>query len=93
MPKALQHIIQEARMKPKGLRYCLLMGFVISMLWVGLIPVRAEGEVVKEEACISCHKNLYVLYDTGKWHCLSESRPAGRCHGQLPVAAKYHRVQ
>lgn len=41
----------------------------------------------EQETCISCHEDLYFLYDTGKWYCLRDApMSCSDCHGGDPTA-------
>ena len=46
-------------------------------------PAAAQTPTLeKDDSCIACHEDLYVLHDTGKWFCLCEVRArCTDCHG------------
>jgi hypothetical protein len=49
-----------------------------------LFPAQASaaqaGDPVSN-SCLSCHEDLYYLYDTGKWYCITEHRDrCVNCH-------------
>lgn len=50
---------------------------------VGAMPAAAQTpHPDKDESCMTCHENLYVLYDTGKWYCMCGTRArCTYCHG------------
>jgi len=42
-----------------------------------------------DSACMTCHENLYYLYDTGKWYCITELKDrCVNCHAGDPGALK-----
>ena len=42
---------------------------------VNILAVSAQGETpVPQTACTTCHENLYLLHDTGKWYCSCKRR-------------------
>jgi hypothetical protein len=60
----------------------LILGVSIALLG-GAAPVSAQTPALeKDESCIACHEDLYLLHDTGKWYCLCEVRArCTDCHG------------
>jgi hypothetical protein len=60
----------------------LFLAASISVL-AGAPPVAAQSQTLgKDDTCIACHEDLYVLHDTGKWFCLCEVQASCTdCHG------------
>jgi hypothetical protein len=58
-------------------------------LWMDPPAVQAQDVAPPDQEdanCLSCHENLYYLYDTGKWHCLCAASPGClHCHGGQPA--------
>ena len=62
---------------------------VLTLLALWTVPAHAQFNTPQAEPkCISCHENLYLLHDTGKWFCLNEetSMTCTGCHGGDPAA-------
>jgi hypothetical protein len=57
--------------------------FLMGTLLIGITPAFAQTpSPEKDDTCVACHENLYVLYDTGKWYCLCGETPhCSYCHG------------
>jgi hypothetical protein len=52
-----------------------LLGMMLLLSGVSVSPAAAQSEVpAPESACATCHENLYVLHDTGKWYCSCKRR-------------------
>lgn len=71
----------------KWLAICVVIG----ALAFSAIPGHAESGSVaynrEESTCLSCHENLYYLYDTGKWFCVAQApMRCVNCHGGDPTA-------
>ncbi len=51
-------------------------------------PAQAQEETPPPDSgCLTCHDNLYYLYDTGKWFCLCGTEMTCTCcHGGNPDA-------
>lgn len=67
-------------------RYCVLAVGLIAVLAVTAAPGSAQTDgpttLNGESSCLTCHENLYYLYDTGKWFCLNQSdMHCVYCHG------------
>ncbi len=71
-------------------RFAPLNWLVVITASVGLafsaVPGRADSNqpvaVNAESSCLSCHENLYYLYDTGKWFCVAKApMECVHCHG------------
>jgi len=63
----------------------------IGALAFSAVPGHAESVPVAynnaESTCLSCHENLYYLYDTGNWFCVAEApMRCVNCHGGDPTA-------
>jgi hypothetical protein len=79
-------------MSAKGLSHwffitALAGTFTLLAIWT--VPAHAQIPIPQAEPkCISCHENLYLLHDTGKWFCLNEETPMTcvGCHGGNPQA-------
>jgi len=67
----------------------LLLPVLVVMMAAAAGTVFAEGPRPQagQDSCVSCHENLYLLHDTGKWFCLREA-PMGcvDCHGGDPAS-------
>jgi len=48
-----------------------------------ITPALAQDEIPPEDStCKTCHENLYLLHDTGKWYCFCGTRlSCTECHG------------
>ena len=75
-------------MKSKVLRLWMAVFSTVLMgtLFIGIAPAWAQTpSPEKDESCMACHENLYVLHDTGKWYCMCGTK--ARCtychHGVL----------
>jgi hypothetical protein len=66
----------------RALKMFLLLGVSMGVM-AGAAPVAAQTYVMdKDESCVACHENLYLLHDTGKWYCLHETKAhCTFCHG------------
>ena len=79
-------------MSTKGLSRWFLIAVlagILILLTMWTIPAHAQFSTIHTEPkCISCHENLYLLHDTGKWFCLNEETPMNcvGCHGGDPAA-------
>ena len=71
-------------------RFSPLKWLAAIMLIVGLAftasPGRADSSQPvdgnADSTCLSCHENLYYLYDTGKWFCVAKApMDCVHCHG------------
>jgi hypothetical protein len=52
-----------------------ILVIVLMLGLVGVADVCAQSETTPpESACASCHENLYLLHDTGKWYCMCKRR-------------------
>jgi hypothetical protein len=60
----------------------LILGASIGLM-ADTSPAKAQIEMSdNDDSCISCHENLYLLHDTGKWYCLCETKARCTfCHG------------
>ncbi|MBI5567310.1 MAG: hypothetical protein HY870_20595 [Chloroflexi bacterium] len=76
-------------------RFSPLKGLAVMTLMVGLafttVPEYADSapamDVNGDSTCLSCHENLYYLYDTGKWFCVAKApMRCANCHGGDPTA-------
>lgn len=58
---------------------------VLLLLGIGIQSSSAVAQTPDpqhDEACLSCHRNLYILHDTGKYYCLCAARAECTfCHG------------
>ena len=76
-------------------RFSPLKWLAIVTVFIGLAFTAAPGYADSdqpadnsESTCLSCHQNLYYLYDTGKWFCLCAApMECATCHGGNPTAA------
>lgn len=51
---------------------------LISLMFGLAQPTMAKTQTGdKDESCMACHENLYLLHDIGKWYCLCGTR--ARC--------------
>jgi hypothetical protein len=79
-------------MTTKGLsRWFLITALagIFTLLAMWTVPAHAQFRTPQAEPkCISCHEDLYLLHDTGKWFCLNEETPmtCTGCHGGDPSA-------
>lgn len=60
-------------------RYLLIgVSFLVIVLLLSALnasTAAAQSEVpAPESACATCHENLYLLHDTGKWYCSCKRR-------------------
>ena len=60
--------------------------WVSLLVWMGAAvtaPAYAQStDPGKDESCLDCHENLYLLHDSGKWYCMCESQArCTDCHG------------
>lgn len=75
---------------------------VVGVLSFSTATSRADSVAVaynnEGSTCLSCHENLYYLYDTGKWFCVAKApMDCVNCHGGDPTtldqtAAHQHRT-
>lgn len=75
-------------MNAKFQSYLILSLLVFGLALSASQPAAAGSEPPgKDETCIGCHENLYLLHDTGKFYCLCESQPrCTSCHGGVAGA-------
>lgn len=78
-----------------SVRFSLVKWLAVATLIVGLAftaaPGRADAnpplKISESSTCLSCHENLYYLYDTGKWFCVAKApMMCVNCHGGDPTA-------
>ncbi len=69
-------------------RFILVAVFVFACLFGGTTPAQAQTPAPqKDDSCIACHENLYLLHDTGKWYCLCGiAASCIDCHGGVAGA-------
>lgn len=70
-------------MNAKRYSVVLVLVLALALAGPGVNPAGAEGEMPeKGESCVQCHADLYMLYDTGKYHCLCQAKASCTdCHG------------
>jgi hypothetical protein len=74
----------EVDMKiPSKQNLFFLLGIFVLIFGVNIEPAQAQdAKPENDESCVTCHANLYMLYDTGKWHCLCGTNVrCSACHG------------
>lgn len=68
--------------------------FFITLTVLGVsMPTEAHAAAtvqVSENSCLSCHEDLYYLYDTGCWYCMTDAHKdrCVDCHEGNPAAVK-----
>jgi hypothetical protein len=68
----------------------LYVNMLILALWIFASPITAQAGPPSpdDDPCITCHENLYLLHDTGKWCCLCAlPMHCTCCHGGNPDTA------
>lgn len=65
--------------------YLVLLSILTMVLALSLLSASvafAQSETPPpESACSSCHENLYLIHDTGKWYCMCKRRAeCSVCH-------------
>jgi len=79
-------------MSVKGLSrwfFIAALAGTIILLAMWTVPAQAQNQTPQAEPkCVTCHIDLYLLHDTGKWFCLNEETPmtCAGCHGGNPEA-------
>jgi hypothetical protein len=56
--------------------WIVLVGIVITMMTLAVssnVSAQASYPFAENGTCASCHEDLYILHDTGKWFCIRES--------------------
>lgn len=51
----------------------LVIAFIQSAVNISAVSAQSETSP-PETACATCHENLYLLHDTGKWYCSCKRR-------------------
>ena len=69
--------------KPSKQNLFFLLAIFVLTFGITIEPARAQDDHPgNDESCVTCHANLYMLYDTGKWHCLCGTNVrCTECHG------------
>ena len=71
----------------RALALLLILAASIGALASAGSAAAQTAESDNDDSCISCHEDLYLLHDLGKWYCLCEVRArCTYCHGGVPGA-------
>jgi hypothetical protein len=68
-------------------KFALIIGILAVIALVCASPVSAQSgeQPPDDDPCVTCHENLYMLHDTGKWCCLCAlPMHCTCCHGGNP---------